>query len=231
MMLQQNFFNQDCLSLAVALLGKIMRVKHYDSWLACRIIETESYLLTEKGSHSSLGFTKKRQALFMDPGTIYMYYARGNDSLNISAQGKGDAVLIKSGFPYTDELIAKDAIQIMQQLNPTRNNQLRSVEYLCSGQTLLCKSLGLKVTQWDQQQFCADKFYISDDGYIPTTVIQTPRLGIPQGRDEHLLYRFIDFDYAKFCTSNPLTVKRWQGGKDYKLHSLQDLVTLFKNDP
>jgi len=67
--------------LARALIGKVLRhrVDHPDGgriWLAAKIIETEAYYLTEKGSHSSLGWTEARRAMFMEPGTIYMYYAR-----------------------------------------------------------------------------------------------------------------------------------------------------------
>ena len=46
----------------------------------------------------SLGYTEKRKALFLDGGHIYMY-ARGGDSLNFSAHGPGNAVLIKSAYP------------------------------------------------------------------------------------------------------------------------------------
>jgi DNA-3-methyladenine glycosylase len=33
-----------------------------------------------------------------------MYYARGGDSLNFSAHGPGNAVLIKSAYPWQDEV-------------------------------------------------------------------------------------------------------------------------------
>ncbi len=90
------FFNRPALELAPDLLGKVIRYRNNGIWLSARIIETEAYLLTDKGSHASLGYTEKRQALFADGGTIYMYYARGGDSVNFSAQGPGNAVLIKS---------------------------------------------------------------------------------------------------------------------------------------
>ncbi|WVM94031.1 DNA-3-methyladenine glycosylase [Halopseudomonas pachastrellae] len=55
--------------------GKVIRRRLNGQWLAARIIETEAYLLEERGSHASLGYTEARRALFMAPGTIYMYYA------------------------------------------------------------------------------------------------------------------------------------------------------------
>src|SRR5699024_7357911 len=94
MMLPDTFFNRPSLELAPDLLGKVIRHRFRGVWLSARIIETEAYLLTDKGSHASLGYTEKRQALFADGGTIYMYYSRGGDSVNFSAKGKGNAVLI-----------------------------------------------------------------------------------------------------------------------------------------
>lgn len=206
-MLSDSFFDQDACTLAQALLGKVICVKY--QWLSSqidltvRIIETEAYYLNDKASHASLGYTEKRKALFMPAGTIYMYHARGKPSLNISAHNPGNAVLIKSGYPYIDQNTHPQMIRIMQHCNPPPNShqKVRSIDKLCCGQTLLCQSLGLTVTAWDQQRFDIKKFFIKDVGYQPKTIIQTTRLGIPIGRDEHLLYRFLDSDYASYTTA------------------------------
>jgi DNA-3-methyladenine glycosylase len=198
--LTTKFFSREADLVAQDLLGKVIRVKHRNHFLSAMIIETEAYFIHEKGSHSSLGFTEKRKALFMPAGTIYMYYARGADSLNVSCLGEGNAVLIKSAYPYCDESSAKNMLEVMQKNNPAKNGSVRPIEKLCSGQTLLCKSLGLKVKEWDQKQFIENQFFIEDVGYKPEQIIQTKRLGIPVGRDEHLLYRFIDSKHMRFCT-------------------------------
>lgn len=203
-MLDHTFFAQDAQQLAQALLGKVIYVLHQGNWLAAKIIETEAYYLIDKGSHASLGYTEKRKALFMQPGTIYMYYARGGDSINVSARGEGNAVLIKSAFPYQDNKTAPNMLEIMQALNPNKHHKtLRPMERLCSGQTLLCKSLGLKVPEWNQRQFDKEALYIADVSYKPRCVIQTTRLGISPGRDEDLPYRFVDSAYAA-CCSKPI---------------------------
>jgi DNA-3-methyladenine glycosylase len=201
-MLTFNFFDRDAIVVAKNLLGKVIRVKHKKIWLAAKIIETEAYYLHDKSSHAFLGYTEKRKALFMPAGTIYMYYARGKDSLNISTKGEGNAVLIKSAIPHTDQKSPPLALKIMQKLNPI-NGRIRSMEKLCSGQTLLCSALGLKVKTWDAKQFDKKLFYLEDIGYCPKKIIQTTRLGIPKGRDEQLLYRFVDFSYARNCTKKP----------------------------
>jgi len=207
-MLTHNFFNQDPLLVARQLLGKVLRVRYKRHWLSAQIIETEAYYLDDKASHSSLGYTEKRKALFMPAGTIYMYYACGADSLNVSCGGPGNAVLIKAGYPYLEKNSAK-MLAIMQQLNPAKNTQqIRPIEKLCAGQTLLCRALNLKVRDWDQQGFDRERFFIEDVGYMPEQILQTTRLGIPKGRDEHLPYRLVDAAYAGCCTKKVAAVCR-----------------------
>ena len=208
MMVSPDFFNLEPLDLAQSLIGKVLRHRinhpvHGDIWLSARIIETEAYYRSEKGSHSSLGYTEKRRAMFMDPGTIYMYYARGGDSLNFSAQGEGNGVLIKSGRVHVDTKSPQRNIAVMQEMNPI-NGRTREESRLCSGQTLICRSLGLKVPDWNQQTLKRGKLVLDDVGIVPSQLIQSKRLGIPSGRDEHLPYRFVDFDSAHLATKNPL---------------------------
>jgi len=191
-MLPRSFFARDPQIVAKDLLGKILSVKYKNVWLKAIIIETEAYYINDKASHSYLGYTHKRKALFMPPGTIYMYYSRGGDSLNISCQGDGNAVLIKSAFPFLHGKNTQKMLQFMQSLNPQKNStNPRPLEKLCCGQALLCRSLNLKVTKWDKKQFNLNRFYIYSCGYKPIDIIQTKRLAITKGRDEHLPYRFV----------------------------------------
>ena len=210
------FFDRDAQVLAKDLLGKVIRHRVGGLWLSARIIETEAYYCAEKGSHASLGYTEKRKALFLDGGHIYMYYARGGDSLNFSAQGPGNAVLIKSAYPWVDEVSGPASLAQMLLNNPDAQGRARPSQKLCAGQTLLCKALGLKVPMWDAKRFDHELILVEDTGPAPSQIIQTTRLGIPHGRDEHLMYRFVDAGYAPYCTRNPL--RRGQvEGRDYFL--------------
>ena len=212
--LPDSFFDRDAQRVARELLGKVIRHRVNGLWLSARIIETEAYYCVDKGSHASLGYTEKRKALFLDGGHIYMYYARGGDSLNFSAHGPGNAVLIKSAYPWVDDLSGPDSLALMQRNNPDTQGRPRPDQKLCAGQTLLCKALGLKVPEWDAKCFDPERLRVDDVAQQPSQVIQTTRLGIPHGRDEHLMYRFVDADYAAYCTRNPL--RRGQvEGKDY----------------
>jgi len=213
-MLPDAFFDRDAQQVARELLGMVIRRRVGRLWLAARIIETEAYYRHEKGSHASLGYTHKRRALFMDGGVIYMYYARGGDSLNISAGGPGNAVLIKAGYPWQDDLSGCASLARMQSLNPDAQGRPRPPGRLCAGQTLLCRSLGLRVPEWDARRFDPRQFFVEDIGARPARLVRARRLGIPAGRDEHLPYRYVDPDYAACCTLNPL--RRGQvAGRDY----------------
>jgi DNA-3-methyladenine glycosylase len=216
--LSVRFFNRDPQAVAKDLLGKILRRRIGRRWLSVQIVEVEAYYLREKGSHASLGRTQSREALFMPAGTIYMYYARGWASLNVSCRGSGNAVLLKAGRPFTDDLSPPESLEQMHSLNPGPQGQ-RALERLCAGQTLLCRALDLRVAEWNRRTFDPAWLFIDDLGYRPRRLLQARRLGIPKGRDEHLLYRFLDFDFVGSATSNPLTQRGLKAGVDFKILS------------
>ena len=87
-----DFFDQSCEGLARSLLGKtLVRVLGSGQRLEGTIVETESYLGGEdKASHSYKGKrTKRNAAMFMAPGTAYVYHIYGMYTcLNISSRGK-----------------------------------------------------------------------------------------------------------------------------------------------
>ena len=184
--------------LARALLGMLLRHRCGGKWTAIRIVETEAYYYEEQGSHSSQGYTHARRAMFMSPGTIYMYYARGGDSFNFSALGWGNAVLIKGGILYKKYM---PSVSILQERLPSIAR--KPFHRWCAGQTLLCKALALKVPTWNGAQLMPHMLEIADDGYRPRQITTTTRLGIPPHRDMRLPYRFIDTEYLCAATKPP----------------------------
>lgn len=198
----RSFFCQEPQQLARALLGKVLRHRLLLSagpvWLSAQIVETEAYYLFDRASHSSLGFTEARRAMFMAPGTIYMYYARGRDSLNFSAMGPGNAVLIKAGKPYVDALSPRSSLDLMRS---HLDDPKRPEERLCGGQTLLCRALGLRVSEWNRAQLDPGRFRLSDVGYTPELIVRGRRHGIRPDRDAHRLYRFMDAASARCSTA------------------------------
>ena len=176
-----------------------------------RIIETEAYYGKGKAGILSHSYHKnKSKSERFDsgiiPGTVYMYFAHGGDSINFSCGNQGSAVLIKSGFPASND---PTMLQKMRHLNPGSGQAERSLDHLCKGQTLFCKSLGLKVKEWDGKEMNPLKLRILNNSPVEE-IIQTTRLGISKGHscNELLEYRYIDAEFVKKCTKNPLTVRK-----------------------
>lgn len=201
-MLSTNFFNAEPIDVAKKLIGKVLCHKVDGIWLKAMIIETEAYYANEPGSHSSKGRTKSKEALYLPAGTIYMHYSRGNDSFGFSTLGDGNGILLKSGIPYYEEAERSEMLQKMHKLNPI-NGRKREDHLLCSGQTLLCRSLGLKVKDWNTKTLDGKKLDLVDVGYIPQTLVACRRLGIPKNRNYKLLHRIFDAKYERSITESP----------------------------
>lgn len=84
------FYDLPCEDLAKALLGQVIVSVHEGKRLAGKIVETEAYLgHVDKAAHSFKGKTDRNAAMFMKPGTAYVYNIYGMYCcLNISGQGK-----------------------------------------------------------------------------------------------------------------------------------------------
>ncbi|MBD3329235.1 DNA-3-methyladenine glycosylase [Candidatus Dojkabacteria bacterium] len=214
MMLPNSFFARDPLEVAKSLIGKVLCHKYDDIWLKAMIIEAEAYYADEPGSHASKGRTKSKEALYMQPGTIYMYYSRGSDSIGFSTFGAGSSILIKSGIPFIEGTEGNKMIRKMHELNPI-NGRMREDHLLCSGQTLISKSLGLKVKNWNKKKTDAQRLYVDDIGYTPKSLIACRRLGMSKRRHYQLMHRIFDPKYAKSITKDP-TSKNSKEGVDFK---------------
>lgn len=214
-MLAASFFDRDACTLARDLVGKVLRRRLDGVWLSAAVVEAEAYYRAEKGSHASLGRTPSRESLFAPAGTLYLYHSRAGDSLNVSARGDGNAVLIKSGRPFFDRRSPRRTLDVMQRNNPRRDGGAREEERQCAGQTLLCRSLALKIADWDGRAFDRRSFFLEDVGYTPATVLVARRLGIPEGRDGHLLYRYLDEAHAASATEDPRRKRANEEGRDW----------------
>ncbi|XP_064844323.1 DNA-3-methyladenine glycosylase [Oncorhynchus masou masou] len=141
--LGEEFFNQPCISLAKAFLGKVLVRRSADGTeLRGRVVETEAYLGGEdKASHSAGGkCTERNTAMFMKPGTIYVYPIYGIYlCMNVSSQGEGAAVLLRALEPL-------HGLPLMRQLRTARRREgarpLKDKE-LCNGPSKLCQALDI----------------------------------------------------------------------------------------
>ncbi len=88
--LGESFFNRSCQEVAKDLLGKLLCKKSPGGVvMRGRIVETEMYPgETDRASHSFKKETRRNGAMFMRPGTAYVYIIYGMyNCFNISTKG------------------------------------------------------------------------------------------------------------------------------------------------
>ena len=109
---KEKFYQQDTVTMAKELLGKILILKNKNEIFAGYIIETEAYLGEfDKACH---GYgnkkTPKVEALFEKAGTVYIYTMHTHKMLNIVSCEEGDpqAVLIRAVEPILNVNIMEE---------------------------------------------------------------------------------------------------------------------------
>lgn len=141
--LGEEFFKQPCISLAKAFLGKVLVRRCADgAELRGRVVETEAYLGGEdRASHSAGGRrTQRNTAMFMKPGTIYVYPIYGIYlCMNVSSEGDGAAVLLRSAEALQGQSVMRQ-LRAAQRKEGAR--QLKDRE-LCNGPAKLCQALSI----------------------------------------------------------------------------------------
>ncbi|XP_068434101.1 DNA-3-methyladenine glycosylase [Clinocottus analis] len=180
--LGEDFFNQPCISLAQAFLGKVLVRRCADGTeLRGRIVETEAYLGGEdKASHSAGGKrTERNTAMFMEPGTIYVYLIYGIYlCMNVSSEGEGAAVLLRSLEPLQGQ-------PVMRQLRAAKRRegarQLKDKE-LSNGPSKLCQALNI-LRCFDRRDLASDpdvwlEREPNTNPAEPHDIVSAPRIGI-----------------------------------------------------
>lgn len=102
--LSREFYAQDTLEVARALLGKVLVRRLGDELLAGRIVETEAYVgRCDKACHAyNYRRTHRTETLFSQPGTAYIYLIYGMyHCLNFVTEPEGEpaAVLLRALEP------------------------------------------------------------------------------------------------------------------------------------
>lgn len=137
------FFDQDCSTLSQKLLGcQLIRKLPDGSVVSGMIVETEAYLGgDDKASHSyGNKATERNRAMFMAPGTAYVYQIYGiHFCFNVSSRGDGAAVLIRALQPM-------NGINHMTKLRLGGKQKCKTnmtVKKLCNGPAKLCQALAI----------------------------------------------------------------------------------------
>ncbi len=206
---QPAFFDQNAVTLARALLGKLLVHERAGVRLVLRITETEAYMGSlDLASHSRGGrMTRRNRIMFEGGGRVYMFLIYGlYHCFNITANAAGhhEAVLIRAGEPV-------EGIAAMQT---NRSGQVGkpAPDKLANGPGKLCQAMAL-----DQSHYGCDLtdedavVYLADDGFtVSDDQIQADaRVGIDYaGKDRDKPWRFYLKDHPTVSLTRSQRLRR-----------------------
>jgi DNA-3-methyladenine glycosylase len=190
-LLRRAFFNRDPRLVARELLGKLVVRSEGRKRLAGRIVEVEAYLgAGDLAAHAAAGHTARNAVIFGPPGHAYVYFIYGvHYCLNISCLPAGDAgcVLIRALEPISGTREMATA----RNLADLDLTAVRNLRKLASGPGRLCEALGITRPRDNDKDMISPNsdLRILQDGYTPSEIILTPRIGITRAMD--LPLRFV----------------------------------------
>jgi len=185
--LPRQFYARDPQTVGRDLLGKLLVRREGKQWIAARIVEVEAYLgRDDPAAHAFSGRTARNAVLFGPPGHAYIYFIYGNHyCLNVSCMPEGEAgcVLVRALEPLTG----------IREMMRARGLSLRGdaeLRRVTSGPGRLAEAFGITRARDNAKDLTGldSDLWISDDGYRPTAVLSTVRIGISKAADRPLRY-------------------------------------------
>ena len=172
-------YSAPCSELARFLLGKVLcrRCAEAGEVIRGRIVEVESYPGHSDGaSHSFLKRTERNKAMFMAPGTVYVYSIYGMyHCFNISSGGEGAAVLIRALEPLT----GLHTMRLNRETKRKNGAKIKKDKDLCSGPSKLCQAFDI-TKDLNCVDLCnSDEIWVEDGDEIPSAqMVNSTRIGI-----------------------------------------------------
>ncbi|ODM95369.1 putative 3-methyladenine DNA glycosylase [Orchesella cincta] len=212
--LPRSFYDQDTISLSKALLGKVLcrKLPQTGDIVKGTIVETEAYPgVGDAASKSCKGVpTKGSMAMFMDPGTAYVYFTYGMyHCFNISAKDNGGACLLRAVELLEDYEIMQTLRKPPRKKTETPEAEKKEVKRLkphelTNGPSKLCLAFHINRDLCDKiDMTSSDELWVetsSNDIYNlrQFEISESRRVGIdstpPEARNK--LYRFFVKDNA-----------------------------------
>ncbi|KAK7113203.1 hypothetical protein V1264_012538 [Littorina saxatilis] len=185
--LDRKFYDVPGEQLARDLLGQNL-VRMVDGVRLCaRIVETEAYLgAVDKAAHSYRGQTDRNTAMFMLPGTAYVYNVYGMYCcMNISCQGEGCAVLIRAMEPLEGVVKMEELRRGKMKTSAPSAGKTLKVKDLCNGPSKLCQSLAINKPDLNQRDLVTDggTWLEKGEGVQTCDVVVSARIGIDKAED------------------------------------------------
>jgi DNA-3-methyladenine glycosylase len=198
MILENEFYKQDTITVAKALLGTYLVHESRDGITAGKIVETEAYLWGDPACHAYRRKTVRNATMFGPEGYAYVYQIYGiHYCMNVvtAPEGIGEAVLIRALEPIS-------GLDLMQLRRGTG-----TYKQLCNGPGKLVQAMEI-TRSMDGISLMQSPFYIlSADTYpgqnLPFDIVTTTRIGITQGVE--LPYRF--YIQGHPCVSYPVKTR------------------------
>lgn len=169
--LSRNFYFQDTIYVAKALLGKYL-VYHYAGIEQIgKIVETEAYLGPQDlAAHSAKGKTARTHVMLGPPGFAYVYMIYGMYyCLNVVTEEEGHASAV-----------------LLRAIEPVKNIFART-----QGPGLLCKAMHID-KRLNAHDLLSNDLYIAEElASQPITIIKRPRIGVHNAK--HWAKRLLRF--------------------------------------
>jgi DNA-3-methyladenine glycosylase len=181
------FFDRDPRVVSRELLGKVLVRREGRKLLAGRLVEVEAYLMDDPAAHSFAGLTARNSVLFGPPGLAYVYFIYGNHyCLNVSCLPDGIAggILFRAVEPLV-------GIETMAQRRDIAVETPRDLKKLTSGPGRLAEAFGITRERDNAKNMTSRRsdLWLADDGFVPTRVVATPRIGITKAAE--MLWRYV----------------------------------------
>lgn len=188
--LSLTFFARDPRRVARDLLGKLLVRREDGRVRAGRVVEAEAYLgQSDPAAHAAAGLTPRNRVLFGPPGRAYVYFLYGNHyCLNVSCMPPGEAgcVLFRALEPVLglEDMAQERGIDLGNAASPAK------LRLLVTGPGRLAQAMGITRSRDNGKDMTsnASDLVLVDDGYRPTDIAITPRVGITKAAGNLLRY-------------------------------------------
>lgn len=191
--LTRDFYMNDAITLAPALLGKILVHESEGVITSGMIVETEAYCGPyDKAAHSFGNKHTTRTAIFFEPGGFaYVYMVYGMHccfNVTANAAGRPECVLVR----------ALEPLEGIDTMKARRNTN--SIINLCNGPGKLCAALGITRELYGED-LCGEKLYMLNGRESAFNVKTSPRIGIDYAEEyRDVLWRFY-IEGSKYVSS------------------------------
>lgn len=171
MKLPRDFYLQDTVTVARALLGCILWRKTGRELLAARLVETEAYLgANDMASHARRGLRSPRnESMYLEGGHAYVYFTYGMHwCMNVVTQEAdlAEAVLLRAAEP----------VKGIESMRTRRPKAKRDFD-LMNGPGKLCAALDID-KRMDGEPLDGDRLYLTAPDTDIGEVGVSPRIGV-----------------------------------------------------